>query len=411
MALKSRILVPLHAYFWRFKLTPAGRAMVVAMLLSALGSVTVEIPVYQLMCGLLVLLAVTEPVGTLLRPHVQLDGRLPDRARVNETFTGEIRITNRSWRPALDVMLGLFGLPREIRREEGDRFVPVLAAGESAELPVSLKASRRGLYRLPAVHAHSTFPFNLMRFGACRLPPQSVTILPRYHSLRSIEIPHSQRYQPGGVSLAAHVGDAMEYIGNREYHPGEPARRMDFRAWARLGKPIVREFQEEYSCRIALILDTHIPGARRPGPNGFPSLEAGVSLMAAVAEALSTGDYLIDLFAAGPQLHVFRTSGSRESFDSVLEILASVDASRTDPFEQVSPAVVEEMSRISTAVCILLDWEPARQRLAGRILEAGCALKVIILRDAPTTLPVDSLGAEIQCYSIDEVNRGMVEEL
>lgn len=407
MKYRSRIVVPLYQYFWRFKLTPAGQMLVVALLLSAVGSVSVEIPIYQIFCGILALLFVTEPIGIAMRPRLEVHGNLPTHVRAEEPFTAQLRLTNRSWRPSFDLMAGLFGLPRTFEHLNGDCYVPSLARGGTALLPVTLIARHRGVYRLPPVHVHSTFPFNLMRFGGCRLPAQSVTVYPAYHSLEHFEIPHSQRYQPGGVLMTAHVGDSMEYIGNREYTPGEPARRLDARAWARLGRPVVREYQEEYSCRVALILDTFVPGRWRPGRGRFANLEAAASLTAAAAEAMSTGDFLVDFFAAGPNLHVFRSSGSRASFDSVLEILAAVDASRTDPFEQISPAVAEEMLRISTAVCILLDWDKARRQLAEHILEAGCALKVAIVRDGETTLPIAS-GDHLQQVSPAEVMAGRV---
>src|SRR5690606_38839942 len=189
------------------------------------------------------------------------------------------------------------------------------------------------------------------------------------------------------------------------------ARRMDFRAWARLGKPVVREYQEEYSCRIALLLDTHVPAPRRPGPEGFENLEAAVCLTAATAAALSTGDYLIDLFAAGPNLHVLRTDGSRASFDAVLDILASVDPSRPDPFEQLSPVVDEELQTVSTVVCVLLDWNEPRRQLADRILEAGCALKGLIVREGETTLALEAPGGEIAQYTPAQIREGRIRQL
>ncbi len=410
MGYRSRIIVPMHRYFWRFKLTPAGRMLVSAVLLSALGTISVDAPIYQVFCVLLGLLMVCEPIGILFRPQIDLHGRLPSQARVDEPFTGEVVMVNKSWKPAFDLMAGLFGLPQSVELLSGDRYVSSLGRGEAATLPVTLVAHRRGVYRLPPLHVHSTFPFNLMRFGGCKLPPQSVTVVPAYHSLENIDFPLSQRYQPGGVLVAANVGDSMEYIGNREYTPGEPARRLDFRAWARLGRPVVREYQEEYSCRVAVILDTFVPGRRWFGSSESASLEAAVSLTAATAEALSTGDLLIDFFAAGPHLHVFRSTGHQSSFDSVLDILASVSPSRSDPFAQVSPAVAEELQQISTAVCILLDWDDARRQLMDRILEAGCALKVIVVRDGETTLPVEE-APHIKLVRADTIVSGQMLEI
>ncbi len=217
----------LHDYFWGFKLTPGGRIVVVAVLVAAIGSVTVEIPVYQIFCSLIALLMVAEPMGLLFRPVVELQGSLPEVARALEPITSDISVSNRSRRPVFDLTLSLFGLPPEVRRLQNEQFIPLLRPGESTVFPITLEARRRGFYRLPAVHAHSTFPFNLMRFGSCRLPEQSVTVLPVYHAIDHVDLPATERYQPGGLLFASGVGTSPEYVGNREYTPGEPLRRLD----------------------------------------------------------------------------------------------------------------------------------------------------------------------------------------
>ena len=408
---RSRIIGPLYRYFWRFKLTPAGRGTVGAFLLAAVGSITVEIPIYQLACGLLALLFVTEPLGLLFRPSVDLQGRLPERARGR-------RVVHRDrYGHQFHSNAGLRFDARHVRIAAGSED-PQRRSVRPNVTPRRIRAVSRDAGRLAPghlstspIHAHSTFPFNLMRFGGSKLPEQTVTVLPAYRSVARIEIPHSQRYQPGGVLMSANVGQSMEYVGNREYVAGEPARRLDFRAWARLGRPVVREYQEEYSCRIALILDTHVPNRLRPGFHGGETLEAGVSLTAAAAEAMSTGDVLIDLFAAGPSLHVLRTDGSRASFDAVLEILASVGPSRPDPFLELSSVVDQELQNVSTAVCVLLDWDEPRRQLAERILEAGCALKIMIVRESPTTLAADAADTHVTQYTPQQVREGTIREL
>ncbi|MBX3438104.1 MAG: DUF58 domain-containing protein [Planctomycetaceae bacterium] len=410
MGYRSRVVVPLFDYFWRFKLTPAGRMLVMALMLSAFGFVSIEIPVYQVFCGLFGLLLAVEPLGLLLRPRLDVEGAAPAKVRAEEPFTITLRLKNGAWRPAFDLMATLAGLPKSMEHLNGDAYLPSLRSGQSGVLPVNLVARRRGVHRLPPIEVHSTFPFNLMRFGGSRLPAQSMMVLPAYQSVERWDVPLSQRYQPGGVLLTPRLGNSVEYIGNREYQPGEPVRHFDTRAWARLGRPVVREYQEEYLCRVAIILDTYIPRRLRPGRDGFPQLEAAVKLTAAAAEAMSTGDYLIDFFAAGPNLHVFRSSGNRASFDSVLEILASVDASRSDPFEQVSPVVAEEMLRISTAICILLDWDDSRRQLAEHIVSAGCALQVIVVRDDPTTLPF-RVDGDLRLVTASQVNHGQLHSV
>ncbi len=204
--------------------------------------------------------------------------------------------------------------------------------------------------------------------------------------------------------MSSGLGHSPEYVGNREYTSGEPVRRLDFKAWARTGKPVVREYQEEYYCRIALVLDTYVPYKLAKG-EAHPPFEAAVSLTAAISDALDLDEYLIDLFAAGPEFHVFRTVGGSNRLDAVLDILAAIDVSPDNPFREIAPRMADELEQISTAVCVFLDWDAVREEFCQRVLEAGCLLKVVVVRDGPTTLPISIEGARL--VASDEVVRGL----
>jgi uncharacterized protein (DUF58 family) len=214
--------------------------------------------------------------------------------------------------------------------------------------------------------------------------------------------------------LTSDVGESPEYIGNREYRPGDSQRRVDFKSWARLGRPVIREYQEEYYCRVALILDTHVTGWRRRPRAGFPELEAAVSLSAAVADALSRGEYIIDIFAAGPELYVFRAGRHTAHFENVLEILACVDECRRNPFEVVTPALADELGNISTVICVFLDWDESREELLQIALDSGCSAKVLVVRDSATTRALshaESLGVAVSQLSPHDLAAGGVTQL
>jgi len=364
---------------WRDELTPAGKIVVWGICVTGLGTVSVQMPIYQVFFGLVTLLSVAATAGFVFRPRVRITGEFADRASAGRPLNGVFDVRNVSRLPAYDVGLHILGLPETFQADLDRNLVPRLAPGESATIPVTLTPKRRGRYQLPDLRAYSTFPFYLGRSGKAAKPVAPLLVLPSFEPLAGITLPVGSRYQPGGIALTSHVGESPEYIGNRDYVSGEPIRRLDFRAWARTGRPVVREYQEEYYCRIALILDTFIPPGRRAGPAGFEELEAAISLTAAVADSLSGGEYLIDLFAAGPELHVFRSGRHTAHFDDVLDILAGVEPCRTDPFASLGPAVAEELTRISTAVVILLDWSESRRLLLEQVSVSGCRLKTILV--------------------------------
>lgn len=397
-------------YLWRYKLTPAGRFLFWSVLFTSAGLATVDIPVYQLFCALFAAYMVVWLTNLLYRPRLQVSGNLPGRATAGELVTAEIELTNVSWRPAYDLMLWLIGLQKSIVFESAFIAIPRLAPGQSGSLPLNLRPLRRGVYKLPYLRPHSTFPFNLMRSGSTQFPLKPLVVLPQFHSLQSIDVPVGLRYQPGGVALSSNIGESPEYIGNRDYVPGEPVRHLDFRSWARLARPVVREFQEEYYCRIAMILDTWIPKRRMP-PEGFPELEAAISLSASIADSLSATEHLIDIFAAGPELYVFRAGRQLAHFDNVLEILASVAPCEHDPFAKVTPAVADELASITTAICVFLDWDDSREELVRTIVEAGCQLKLIIVHDGPVEKPFPDDAGEVIVLSPSQIQSGGVESL
>ena len=74
-----------------------------------------------------------------------------------------------------------------------------------------------------------------------------------------IQLRGQRKYQPGGVALASSIGESDEFVALRDYRAGDPMRRIHWRSWARVGRPVVREYQDEFFVRHALVLDTFAP--------------------------------------------------------------------------------------------------------------------------------------------------------
>lgn len=414
---RESVLIRLALHVWRYKLTACGRILVVmGVVVGTFASPSIEVPVFYILFALFPLGAVAWFVNLFLRPRVEVSGVFPGRATTEHPVTGLFRVRNLGRLPLFDVAAGFFGLGPRLRQVEPERHLPVLARGGAVEFPVTLLPRRRGAYALPMLRVFTTFPFNICRSGPALRAGGTLLVLPRFHPIAAVDLPVGSRYQPGGIALTSDVGESPEYIGNREYRPGDPTRRIDARAWARLAAPVVREFREEYYCRIALVLDTYMPRRTpwRLRAAGSPELEAAVSLSAAVADALSRGEYIIDLFAAGPELYVFRAGRHTAHLDNVLEILACVEECRRNPFEVVAPALSDELGNISTVISVLLDWDASRQRLLRAAVEAGCGVKTFIVRDGPTTEPYEAAedwAGPIVQLSCADVLRGGLERL
>ncbi|MBI3920258.1 MAG: DUF58 domain-containing protein [Armatimonadetes bacterium] len=378
------------------------------------GVTTARIPVYHLVCALGFVFLGDLLCGFLLRGRVDLHGRLPDRMMAGEAAVAEFTLESKTKRSGHDVGLCFLSRCASLQQTDRDMTLRQLPPRASGRIMLRIEAPRRGLISPPDLHVCSAFPLNLWRNSMGRFRSRPVLVLPCFHPLISIDVPMGRRYQPGGVSLTSNIGESPEYIGNREYRPGDPTRWIDFRSWARLARPVVKEYQEEYYCRIALVLDTFIQPGRRRAPAGFPELEAAISLAAAVADTLSREEYLIDLFAAGPDLYVFRAGRSIAHFENILEILACVDACRSNPFDSIAPALVDELVNITAVIFVLLDWDETRARFVRQAVEAGCSAKVVIVRQGDASesfAEAEDWAGAITPLTPDEISQGAVETL
>ncbi|MBM3459412.1 MAG: DUF58 domain-containing protein, partial [Armatimonadetes bacterium] len=232
-----------------------------------------------------------------------------------------------------------------------------------------------------------------------------------------------RRHQPGGVALATRVGDTAEYFGNREYREGDSPRHMDWRATARLDRPVVREFREEFFQRVGVLLDTALPapsaGEASPGlfrrpppprPEGPAELEAAVSLSAAVCDCLGQQECLVELFATGGTLYHLTTGRGLGSLDQVLELLACVEPGSGSPFPDLEVALRPHLPFLTAVVCILLDWDTERRAFLDQLRQEGLTVKCLFVRDTPPTLDPavePGWGAEIQWVTSAAVAGGL----
>jgi uncharacterized protein (DUF58 family) len=370
-------------YVWFYKLTENGRYLIyIGCIAMAFGGASLGVPVYILLCIFFVLGASAWLVNLVHSPRLAIVGTPPATGTAGHALVIDVLVRNRGSRTAYDVDTEYPILPSGLHEQGGSAPCPRLPAGASFRSQRLVLPERRGVYRLPRLRAFSTFPFRIMRSArGGTLPANSLVVVPNFHSLDEVQLPIGRRYQPGGVSLTSEIGESPEYLGNREFRPGDRVKHIEHRAWARTGKLAVREYREEFYTRVAIILDTQIEQRLIGRRKALRRLEAGISLTAAVSEALARGESLVDLFAAGPDLHIFRAGRHTAHLENILEILAGVSPCRNEPFIDITSELSEEIARTSSVVCVFLQWNEARRELVELATASGCAVKVLLVGD------------------------------
>ncbi|MEM6958627.1 MAG: DUF58 domain-containing protein [Myxococcota bacterium] len=86
-----------------------------------------------------------------------------------------------------------------------------------------------------------------------------------------------------GMHRSRDQGSSTVFSEHRPYRPGDDLRRLDWRAYARSGKPVVRRFEQEAQLRATLVLDDSA-SMNWPTPDTADHKgDAAVTLLAAAA--------------------------------------------------------------------------------------------------------------------------------
>jgi len=399
-------------YFLRERLTAAGwLVFAAAATAAAVGIDTSRTMSYQMFAFLATLLVAAFAAAPFFRPRVLVQRDLPRYATAGEAFEYRVTVENRGKRALSGVTL--VEVPRDPRpsyrewlsaREPGEerrnwfdrtqgyfrwrwlierrslerpREAPLgmLAPGARARLKLSLKPRRRGRVELAGLALARGDSLGLARALARLRAPGAVIALPRRYRLPAITLPGRRRFQQGGVTLATSVGDSEEFIGLREYRPGDPLQRVHWKSSARARTPIVKEFQDEFFERHALILDT---STARGEDAAF---EEAVAVAASFVYAIDTRECLLDLLFVGGELRTYTAGRGQLHMEHMLEVLAGVRSSAPVEFGQLARAVLAQRRALSSCIAVLLGWDPARQAFVQALAASGLELRVLVVAE------------------------------
>ena len=419
--------------FYHFRFTRSGRwflgltglIVFILLLFWNLDTQTVSLALYAISLWLVSLIA-------FLPLSVRTTLRHAERVTTGETLQAEVTIENLGRFPLLDLRIQGWGLPLQVDAEpENGIRVGLLRPGEGRTLSFPLVCRERGAFVLGGCRVLSDFPFGLLQAYRVQKLPSRLIVHPTFRPLTHFTLPSGRRFQPGGIAMASQIGDSFEYLGNREWRDGDNPRDIDWRATARLtgaeGTPlVVREWREEYFLRVGVVLDTHVPPQapsskrmmlrelqeRLPGGHSSgtrrAALESAISLCAAVSDSLARQDYIVDLFAAGPNLYHLMAGRSLAYREQILDILACVESSQDEPLSQVAPRLFEDLDRLTTVICIVLDWDEPRRQFVESLRQRGVGVKVLLISEADDAR---SEGADMQVIPPSRITAGEIDTM
>jgi len=362
------------------------------------------------------LLVLSWLASLLFRARIEARREMPRYATAGEPFTYRITVANRGpralagalvterfrdprpsfdeWRRArepgeeqrnwFDRKVGYFRwrwlIDRRVPRDFEPAPLAPLAPGEQQSVKLGFTPRRRGRIEFLGLTLGRPDPLGLVK-GLARVPLDARLIaLPKRYRLPEIALPGRRRFQPGGVSLAASVGDSEEFLALRDYRPGDPLQRVHWKSFARTGKPVVKEYQDEFFERHALILDT---GSAQGEDAAF---EEAVALAASFVYTIDTQDCLLDLLFVGGEVRAYTAGRGQMRAEHMLEALAGVGPSAPEGFGALARAVSARRATLSSVIAIFVNWDDERARFIASLRAEGFGVRALLVRaegDAP----------------------------
>ncbi len=266
---------------------------------------------------------------------------------------------------------------RNFKAQSRKRYAPQLGPGERAETVMELLPVKRGVLRFESVEIARPDVLGLYHRFFNFPSAGRVTVLPRQYNLPRMNFPGKVEYQPGGVTNASSLGNSEEFVALRDYRYGDPLRRVDWKTSCRANKLIVREYQEEFFMRYALILDTFAD------MHGFEQIfEEAVSMCASFLNQFQNEEALVDLMFVGPEAYCFTGGRAVSQIDHLLEILAEVQLCTDKPFSELTQLVLRHLSQLSGTVCVFIHWDAEREAFLEKLQALNIPFQAFLIQNS-----------------------------
>ena len=249
-----------------------------------------------------------------------------------------------------------------------------LTSGQQARATLELTPLRRGVIRLEDLRVLLPDPFGL--FQRCRkikAPVSVLTVLPRRFPLPPFELPGGAAFKVSGEANTNTIGTSGEFVGLREYRPGDPLRQIHWKSWARTGRPIVKELEDTFYPRYGLIVDTF------SSDRTDLQFEEVISVAASFAAAIDTQESLLDLMFIKNEAHIVTAGRGVERAEKLLEVLAGVSPERTENYADLAKLVIRHRDDLTSCHVIFNGWDTSRAEFLKKLTGGGIVCAPIIV--------------------------------
>lgn len=278
-----------------------------------------------------------------------------------------------------------FGYPKWIWLVEmgqdvigSDVAIPSLAPGQTVTIPMRGRAGKRGEREFLGFYCGLSDPLGLLNRLFAVHARQTILVWPRARAIELSPDPGSRSMRSGQARDPRRIGNSEEFRSLREWRSGDSMKRIDWKATARMGSPIAREYAPEQNQRSALIFDASDPDSPRP------AFEAAIGFCAGLVG--SGRGSSMDLFSIAPDPALDLSAiGSQAAAMRLLALAEPCEPASRQAWED---SILAMAASLSSIILICPSWGAPQKSLAARLAATGIGVRAILCSPATADIPV-----------------------
>jgi uncharacterized protein (DUF58 family) len=270
-------------YKMDFRVSREGWIYILGIFLVAVAALnTGNNLLFLILASLIAIILMSGVLSSITLSGIEMRLQLPEHIFAGQPVRAKVEILNEK------LTLPSFSLRVEaVRGKNASKaamletpvYFPYIPKHDRVQQNVPMTFPLRGIYSQEAFRIVTRFPFGFLQ-KARRIDLKSEALV--YPSVEPTQdffdiLPGMQ-----GALESLAKGGGQDLYALRDYLPRDSSRHVHWKASARLGSLMVREFTREDDCRVVLILDPHIPASVAAVDAGA-RFEKAVTMCAALA--------------------------------------------------------------------------------------------------------------------------------
>jgi uncharacterized protein (DUF58 family) len=272
-------------YRMEYRITREGWIYILGIVLVALAAInTGNNLLFLVLASLIASILMSGILSSITLAGVELKLDLPEHIFAGQAVRASVELHNEKLSlPSFSLRVEATKMKNQaaVAMLETPVYFPYLQRQQTVKQSVPLLFPQRGLYRQEAFRIVTRFPFGfLQKARRLDLATEAMVYPAVAASSEFLEV------LPGlqGAMESHSKGRGQDLYALRGYLPNDSARHVHWKASARFGELMVREFAREDDCRVLLVFDPQSPASRaQAGPEERERFERAVTFCAALA--------------------------------------------------------------------------------------------------------------------------------